>query len=137
MRRLLAILGVAVVALATAAVGTAARTPDTLICGDMQFPITVTSTPSENSVAWGVGTVAGGDHFIPTSFAGEGLDLTTGETLFSFSQVKGGGNGLRNQEQIVCTTPTETATAGDLGIPGVDPGDLIQISFTATVVHKG
>jgi hypothetical protein len=135
--RLVALTGAVVVALTATAVASASRTQDTLICGDVAFPVTVTSTSNENSVAWGVGTVSAGEHFIPTSFSGAGVDLTTDETLFSFSQAKGGGNGQHNQEQMACTTPTVTATAGELGIPGVDPGDLIQISFSATVVRKG
>jgi len=137
MRRYLAAATLAAaVTLVAAATGTAARTQDTLICGSTQIPVTVTSTTNDNSVAWGVGTIGGGDHFIPTSFSGTGVDMTTGKTLFSFFQAKGGGNGQHNQDQMSCSTAPETATAGELGIPGVDPGDVIQFSFSATVVHK-
>jgi hypothetical protein len=107
-----------------------------LICGGIAIPITVTSTNNDNSVAWGVGTISGGDHFIPTSFSGTLIDLTTGETLFSFSQAKGKGKGQHNQAQMTCTTPTDTGTAGDFGIPGVDPDDVVQFSLTVTVVRK-
>jgi hypothetical protein len=134
------VFGLALAAMAVSIVfsGTAAaqRTQDTLICGGIAFPITVTSTTNDTSVAWGVGTISGGDHFIPTSFSGTLVDLTTGETLFSFSQTKGNGNGQHNQDQMTCSTPTDTATAGDFGIPGVDPDDVVQFSFTATVVRK-
>jgi hypothetical protein len=135
-RYLVAAMVAAVVGLVVAATGTAARTQDTLTCGDAQYAVTVTSTTNDNSVAWGIAKVSGGDHFIPTSFSGTGVDLTTGQTLFSFSQAKGNGNGMHNQDQITCTTPTQTSTAGDLGIPGVDPTDVIQFSFSATAVHK-
>ena len=135
-RYLVAATAAAVTALAIVGAGTAARTQDTLICGNTQIPITVTTTTNDNSVAWGVGTVGAGDHFIPTSFSGTGVDLTTGQTLFTFSQAKGNGNGMHNQDQMSCSTAPETATAGELGIPGVDPNDVIRFSFSATVVRK-
>jgi hypothetical protein len=137
MRRVF-VLAIAAMAVSIVFSGTAAaqRTQDTLICGGIAIPITVTSTNSDNSVAWGVGTISGGDHFIPTSFSGTLIDLTTGETLFSFSQAKGKGNGQHNQAQMTCTTPTDTGTAGDFGIPGVDPDDVVQFSLTVTVVRK-
>ena len=137
MRRVF-VLAIAAMAVSIVFSGTAAaqRTQDTLICGGIAIPITVTSTNSDNSVAWGVGTISGGDHLIPTSFSGTLVDLTTGETLFSFSQAKGKGKGQHNQAQMTCTTPTDTGTAGDFGIPGVDPDDVVQFSLTVTVVRK-
>ena len=135
MRRVF-VLAIAAMAVSIVFSGTAAaqRTQDTLICGGIAIPITVNSTNSDNSVAWGVGTISGGDHFIPTSFSGTLIDLTTGETLFSFSQAK--GKGQHNQAQMTCTTPTDTGTAGDFGIPGVDPDDVVQFTLTVTVVRK-
>ena len=129
---------IAAVAVSIVLSGTAAaqRTQDTLICGGIAIPITVTSTNNDNSVAWGGGTISGGDHFIPTSFSGALVDLTTGETLFSFFQAKGKGNGQHNQAQMTCSTPTDTGTAGEFGIPDVDTDDVVQFSFTATVVRK-
>jgi hypothetical protein len=135
-RYVLAVAATVSVMLGTAAVATGARTPDTLICGETQIPITVTNTTNENSVAWGVGTVGGGDHFIPTSFSGTVVDLTTGETLDSFSEIKGNGNGLHNQAQLDCSTATVTASAGELGIPGLDPDDIVDTSFFVTVVRR-
>jgi hypothetical protein len=88
-----------------------------------------------NQVAWGVGTISGGDHGIPTSFSGMATDLTTGTVLFSFSQAKGNGNGMHNEPTITCTQ-TNTATAGDLGIPGLNPTDIVQFDLTVTVVLK-
>ena len=135
-RYLVAATLVAVVAMVAAATGSAARTQDTLICGGVQIPITVTTTSNDNSVAWGVGTVSGGDHFIPTSFSGTAVDLTTGQTVFSFSQDKGNGMGLHNADQLSCTTAPETGTAAEFGIPGVNPTDVIQFTLSVTGVRK-
>jgi hypothetical protein len=129
---------VASFALVAANVGSAGRAQQTFNCdglGDITF--TVTTTNNEHSVAWGVGTISGGTHLIPTSFNFSAVDLTTGETLFSDSQTKGNGQGQHNQPTITCTSPPETATAGELGIPGVDPTDVVEFSFSATVVYKG
>jgi hypothetical protein len=87
-------------------------------------------------VAWGVGTVSSSLHGIPVSFSGTVTDLTTHTVLDSFFQAKGHGNGMHNQPTITCTAPPETATAGDLGIPGVNPNDLIQFDLSVQVVLK-
>jgi len=137
MRRfLLTAVAVGAAALVAATTALAQRTADTLTCGDATYSITVTSQPSDHSVGWGIGTISGGDHFIPTAFSGEAIDLTTGETLFSFTQSKGQGNGMHTQTQVTCSTPTELGTAGELGVPGVDPADEIALTFSATVVRK-
>jgi len=131
---------VALLALATAmiAAGTssAARTTDTITCGGDTLTLTVTTTTNENSVAWGVGTLSGGKHIIPTSFSFTATDLTTNTVLFSDTQAKGNGNGMHNQAQITCSGAPEQTTAGDLGIPGVNPNDLVEIDFTVTGVPK-
>ncbi|MGH3003960.1 MAG: hypothetical protein ACRDM1_15075 [Gaiellaceae bacterium] len=115
----------------------ASRTADSLTCGDASYALTVTSTSNDHSLSWGVGTISGGTHLIPTSFSGSGVDATTGETLFSFTQLKGNANGQHNQTQTSCDGPTDTVTAGDLGgIPGIADSDLIQITFSVTAVFK-
>ena len=63
-------------------------------------------------------------------------DLTTNTLLFSFNQAKGKGHGMHNQPTVTCTTPPETATAGEAGIPGVNPNDIIEFDSTAVVVLK-
>lgn len=123
-------------ALVVAASASAARTADTVTCGDTTYALTVTSTSNDNSVAWGVGTISGGQHLIPVRFAGSAVDLTTGETLFAFDQAKGNGNGMHNQQQISCVGPADREYAGALGIPGVDPGDLIEVTFAVDAVLK-
>lgn len=141
MRRItVATLSVAVLALAAASIGSAGRVQQVLTCGGGLGTITVTTTTTTNdhSVAWGVGTVSNRLHGIPVSFTGTATDLTTSTPLpdFSFSQVKGNGNGMQNQPTVACSSPPETATAGDLGIPGVDPSDVIEFDFTAQVALK-
>ena len=142
MRRLFALFTlVAVTALAAASTAGAGREVQMLTCGGGlgTIPVTVTTTNNDHSVAWGVGTVSGGFHGIPVSFTGTATDLTTGALLdsFSFSQSKGNGNGMHNQPTVDCSTPPDTATAGELGgIPGIADSDLIQFAFTATVVLK-
>jgi hypothetical protein len=138
MRRVLALACVALGALVATGVSSAAREQQVLTCtgGLGTITVTVTTTTNDHSVAWGVGTVSSSLHGIPVSFSGTITDLTTGTQLDSFSQAKGQGNGMHNQSTITCTGAPETATAGDLGIPGVDPSDLIQFAFSAQVVLK-
>jgi secreted trypsin-like serine protease len=124
----------AMIAVATAS---ATRATDTITCGGDTYTLTVTQTSNENSVAWGVGTVSGGSHLMPTSFSFTATDVSANNTvLFGDMQAKGKGNGQHNQEQITCAGTPETATAGDLGIPGVNPADVIVINFTVTAVPK-
>jgi hypothetical protein len=137
MRRMLALSIVAVVALVAASVANAGREQQTLTCTGLgTITVTVTTTTNDHSVAWGVGTVSSSRHGIPVSFSGTVTDLTTGMVLDTFLQAKGQGNGIHNQPTVTCTSPPETATAGDLGIPGVDPSDVIEFDFTAQVVLK-
>jgi len=137
MRRIFALPIVALVALVAASVGNAGREQQTLTCTGLgTITVTVTTTTNDHSVAWGVGTVSSSLHGIPVSFSGTVTDLTTHTVLDSFFQAKGHGNGMHNQPTITCTAPPETATAGDLGIPGVNPNDLIEFDLSVQVVLK-
>jgi hypothetical protein len=137
MRRIFALPIVALVALVAASAGNAAREQQTLTCTGLgTITVTVTTTTNDHSVAWGVGTVSSSLHGIPVSFSGTVTDLTTGTILDSFFQAKGQGNGMHNQSTITCTGPPETATAGELGIPGVDPNDVIEFDLSVQVVLK-
>lgn len=137
MRRLLVLPVIALVALVAAAGGSAGRQQQTLTCTGLgTITVTTTSTTNDNSVAWGVGTVSSSLHGIPVSFSGTATDLTTGEVLNSFFQAKGQGNGMHNQPTITCTSPPQVGTAGDLGIPGVNPTDVVEFDFSAQVVLK-
>jgi hypothetical protein len=118
MRRFLALAMVALVALVVAGVGNAGREQQTLTCEGLgTITVTVTTT-TNHSVAWGVGTVSSSLHGIPVSFSGTITDLTTNTVLDTFFQAKGKGNGMHNQPTVTCTSPPETAKAGELGIPG-------------------
>ena len=135
----LAVVAASSVALATAGVGNAGREQQVLTCTGLgTITVTVTTTTNDHSVAWGVGTVSSSLHGIPVSFSGTATDLTTGMALddFSFFQAKGSGNGMHNQQTVTCSSPPETATAGELGIPGLDPGDVIEFDFSAQVALK-
>jgi hypothetical protein len=137
MRRLLAPAIVGLVALVAAGVGNAGREQQTLTCEGLgTITVTVTTTKNDHSVAWGVGTVSHLLHGIPVSFSGTITDLTTNTVLDSFFQAKGKGNGMHNQQSVTCTSPPETATAGELGIPGINPSDVIEFDFSAQVVLK-
>jgi hypothetical protein len=138
MRRLFTLPLVALVALVAAGVGNAGREQQVLNCtgGLGSITVTVTTTTNDQSVAWGVGTVSNRLHGIPVSFSGTVTDLTTGTVLDTFFQAKGNGNGMHRQPTVTCDSPPETATAGDLGIPGVDPTDVIEFDFSAQVVLK-
>jgi hypothetical protein len=137
MRRLFALPLVAIVVLLAATAANAGRQQQVLDCEGLgTVMVTVTSTTSENSVAWGTGKISTSLHGIPVSFSGTVTDLTTNTVLFSFAQAKGQGNGMQNQPAVACASPPETATAGELGIPGVDPNDIVEQAFTAQVVLK-
>ena len=137
MRRIFALPIVALVALFAESAGNAGREQQTLTCTGLgTITVTVTTTTNDHSVAWGVGTVSSSLHGIPVSFSGTVTDLTTHTVLDSFFQAKGHGNGMHNHPTITCTAPPETATAGDLGIPGVNPSDLIEFDLSVQVVLK-
>ena len=137
MRHIFALPLVALVALIAAGVGNAGREQQTLTCAGLgTITVTVTTTTNDHSVAWGVGTVSSRLHGIPVSFSGTITDLTTSTVLDSFFQAKGQGSGMHNQPTITCTAPPETATAGELGIPGINPNDVIEFDLSVQVVLK-
>jgi hypothetical protein len=137
MRRLLALPIAAVVALLAAGAGNAGREQMTLTCsGYGPLTVTVTTTKSDHSVAWGTGKVSSSLHGIPVSFSGAFINLNTGTGLFSFTQAKGDGHGMNHQSAVTCTSPPETGTAADFGITGVPPDTPVEFDFSAQVVIK-
>ena len=109
----------------------------TLTCTGLgTITVTTTTTKNDNSVGWGIGKVSSSLHGIPVSFSETVTDLTTNTVLDSFGQAKGDENGMHNQSAVTCDAPPETATAGEAGIPGVEPSDVIQFDFSAEVVLK-
>jgi hypothetical protein len=142
MRTLLAAATAATVAaFVLASTASAARTQDQITCGGTTYTLTVTSVESDNAPAWGVGTISGGSHVIPTSFTFSAYDLTKQTVLFSDTQAKGNGNGQHNQATMTCTGDVETISGADyLTFAGPDPrvnaDDVIEISFSVTVIQK-
>lgn len=138
MRRLLAFPLVALVALLAAGASQAGREQQTLTCGTYgTLTVTVTTTKSDHSVAWGTGKVSSPRLLgIPVSFSGTTTDLTTATVLGSFFQAKGRGHGMHRQPTVTCTSPPETGTAAELGLTGVPPTDMIEFDFSAQVVIK-
>jgi len=138
MRHLLALPLVAAVALLAAGVSNAGREQMTLTCGSYgTLSVTVTSTKNDHSVAWGTGKVSNPRLLgIPVSFSGTTTDLTTNTVLDRFFQAKGHGHGMHRHHTVTCTSPTETGTAGDFGITGVNATDTIEFDFSAQVVVK-
>lgn len=138
MRRLLMLPLIAAVALLAAGAANAGRIQQTLTCGSYgTLTVTTTNTKSDHSVAWGTGKVASPRLLgIPVSFSGSVTDLTTNTVLFTFFQAKGHGHGMHRRATVTCTSPPVTMTAGEAGIPGVDPSDTVEQDFTAQVVIK-
>jgi hypothetical protein len=137
MRRLLVLPLAAVVALLAAGVSNAGREQQTLNCRGLgTITVTVTTTKNDHSVGWGTGKVSNRLHGIPVSFSGTVTDLTTNTVLDSFFQAKGHGHGMHRHPTVTCSGPPETTTAGEAGIPGVNPNDIVQFDFSAQVVLK-
>jgi hypothetical protein len=138
MRRLLALPLLAAVALLSAGASNAGRTQQTLTCGSFgTLTVTVTTTKSNTSVAWGTGKVSSPRLLgIPVSFSGTTTDVTTATVLNTFFQAKGRGHGMHRQHTVTCTMAPQTGTAADFGIKGVNPTDTIEFDFSAQVVVK-
>jgi hypothetical protein len=137
MRRLLALPLVALVGLLAVGAANAGRIQQQLTCDTLgTITVTVTNTTNDHSVAWGTGKVSSSLHGIPVSFSGTTTDLTTGLVLGSFSQAKGQGRGMHNQQTVNCTEAPQVGTAADFGIQGVAPTDMIEFDFSAQVALK-
>jgi hypothetical protein len=146
MRRLWAGAGITAV---TVAAGFAAAAPASAAQQVQQAPCsglgTITiRTPSDNSSdngGFSAGQIIGGGsgHLIPTSFDFTATDGRTGATLFTGTQLKGGGHANANQPTTTCTI-TQTASAneafGGQLPPGVNGDDLITFTILVTAVPK-
>jgi hypothetical protein len=138
-------LGVAA-ALALALPGTwsasAAQTDQGFTCSDgSTIVVRVPTAPSNQNGGWGAGQLVDGGtgHLIPTSFAFTLVDDTTGMTLFSQAQDKGGTNGNHTQPTVSCSS-TDSATAGEFFgpqlPPGVSPDDTVSFTLSVVAVPK-
>ena len=107
------------------------------------------SAPNSNSSqngGWGSAQIISGGSGVgsPVAFGGTGTDTTVGQTLFSFSQMKGQGFAEHNQSATTTTcTLTTTGTLADFLAPGATPPpgtaltDTVEFDETVTVVLKG
>ncbi len=100
-----------------------------------------TSNSSEHG-GWGVGqvVVGGTGHLVPTEISGSLVDNAVDQTLFTFDQVKGGGNANHNQPTVTCTA-SQTGVPGDfLGPrdtppPGTSVTDPVTFNLTVIAVR--
>jgi hypothetical protein len=85
--------------------------------------------------------VAGGTgHLVPTEFTGSLYDETLGQTLFTFDQVKGGGNANHNQPAVTCTHSESVKFGESLGPgetlpPGTSAEDDVTFTLTVTAIR--
>ncbi len=119
----------------------AGRIEETVECGGSTVTILVQPTHSDTN--WGAVQVVGDGHLMPLAFNFTVYDVTTDTTLFSDSQVKGGGKTPGGLAAGVGTcTQSEEAPLGDLLEPGETPPpgasvtDIIRFTLTATVAQK-
>jgi hypothetical protein len=121
---------------ALAAPANAAQSTIPLTCDGQPLTVRVPTSHSSQNGGWSVGqvVVGGTGHLVPTAISGSLVD--NGVTLFTFKQVKGGGNANHNQSTVTCTT-SETGVLGDFLNPGdtLPPGTSLTdpVTFTLTV----
>ncbi len=151
-RQQMAVVGIAAAAAAgTVAVPAYAENPaglgqytDTYQCdGVGDVAIRTNSTRSEMS--WGAGKIVSGGSgtLVPTSFTFSAYDETTGaylfepETMSKGNGTTGPGGDLWTCHQSMTGTLADLAEPGEELPPGVDPTDVITVTFGVTAVHKG
>jgi hypothetical protein len=120
----------------------AAQSTLAITCDGQPLTVRVNTNNSSEHGGWGVGqVVAGGTgHLVPTEISGSLVDNTVHQTLFTFDQVKGGGNANHNQPTVTCMA-SQTGVLGDfLGPrdtppPGTMASDSVTFNITVTVVR--
>jgi hypothetical protein len=149
MNRLIRRFGPGVAALALAGAGTvlaapaatAAQSDQPLTCDGQDIVVRTADNNSSDRGGWSAAQIVegGSGTLVPTSFEFSAYDDTLDQSIFSGTQVSGGGHGHGNQETVTCTQVT-TASLGDLLEPGdeVPPGaslsDEVTISLTVTAI---
>ncbi len=110
--------------------------------GDLM--IRTNNSHSSDSGGWSSAKIVSGagGTLIPVSFTFSAYDVTTGTDLFSFTQVKGGGNANQQQMTYHCYqtmtgTLADLMEPGDEVPPGADPTDMVTATFSAEAVHVG
>lgn len=86
----------------------------------------------------------GSGTLIPTSFTFSAYDETTGSELFpAHVAAKGDGSGNHTQGPVLTCTQTmegplsSLLDPGETPPPGVDPSDLVLLTFTVTALNVG
>jgi hypothetical protein len=114
----------------------AKQTPTPITCGRQQLIVLTNTNNSSQNGGWGAAQIVVGPngHLVPTAFNGSLTDDATGQVVFTFNQVKGGGNANQNQQTIGCTV-TQTGTLEDFFAPGepLPPGASLSDPVTFTI----
>jgi hypothetical protein len=118
----------------------AAQTTIPVACNNgEQLTVRVNTNHSSDHGGWGVGqvVVGGTGHLVPTEISGSLVDNAVDQTLFTFDQVKGGGNANHNQPTVTCTA-SQTGVLGDFLGPrdSPPPGTSVTdpVTFNLTVI---
>jgi len=121
----------------------AAQQPQPLQCGGHQITVRVNENNSKDHGGWGAAVLIDGGSgvLVPTSFTGSLYDETVGQEIFSFEQLKGGGNANHNQQTISCSDTTVGTLGsflepGDEVPPGMSADDVVEMSISVTAVAR-
>ncbi len=96
--------------------------------------------PASAGDSWSAAQVVGGGHLVPVAFRYLAVDTTAGIVLGDETVSHGAAH--RQQATTTCTSSTQ-ARLSDLMPPdaplpdGVEPSDLVTLSFIVTAVAKG
>jgi hypothetical protein len=121
----------------------AAQGEQPLTCDGQDIVVRTGDNNSSDRGGWSAAQIVQGGTgtLIPTSFEFSAYDLTKDLSIFSGSQVSGGGHGHGTQATVTCTQVT-TATLGDMLEPGdqLPPGteltDEVSFTLTVTAIHQ-
>jgi hypothetical protein len=119
----------------------AAQSTQTLSCGGQEMTVRVNVNKSPNGGWSAAQIVAGGTgHLVPTEFTGSLYDESLGQTLFTFDQVKAGGNANHNQPTVTCTHSESGKLGASLGSgetlpPGISAEDDVTFTLTVTAIQ--
>lgn len=121
----------------------AAQSDMSVTCDGQQFIVRTNDNNSSDMGGWGAAQVVSGGsgHLIATVFNGSLYDATVDQTIFQFSQYKGGGNGNHNQQTVNCVVSTDGTLGdflepGDTPPPGTSPSDSVVFTIDVTGVAK-
>lgn len=125
----------------------AAQGTQPLACSDGSvLTVRVPDNHSSDMGGWSVGQVVDGGtgtgHLISVSFDFSAYDDTTKKSLFTGTQLKGGGNANHQQTATVTCSSSDTGTLGDMLDPGENPppetsaSDTVTFTLTVTAIPK-